>query len=39
MGNLAAQTLLDRIESKEGEPKEIAVVPELVVRKSTTAIT
>jgi DNA-binding LacI/PurR family transcriptional regulator len=39
MGNLAAQTLLDRIESKKDEPKEIAVEPELVVRESTTAIT
>jgi LacI family transcriptional regulator len=39
MGTLAAQTLLDRIESKKDEPKEIAVEPELVVRESTTAIT
>jgi len=39
MGKLAAQTLLDRIESQKDEPKEIAVEPKLVVRESTSAIT
>jgi LacI family transcriptional regulator len=38
MGNLAAQTLLERIENKKDESEEIAVEPELVVRESTAAI-
>jgi LacI family transcriptional regulator len=35
MGMLAAQTLLERIENHQDEPREIAVQPELVVREST----
>ena len=35
MGAIAAQTLLDRIESSKDEPKEIAIQPELVIREST----
>ena len=35
MGTIAAQTLLERIESKKNEPREIAIEPELVVREST----
>jgi len=35
MGMIAAQTLLERIEASQEEPKEIAVEPELVVREST----
>jgi len=35
MGALAAQTLLDRIENSQDEPKEIAIQPELVIREST----
>jgi DNA-binding LacI/PurR family transcriptional regulator len=35
MGEVAAQTLLDRIEDKKEYPSEIAIEPELVVREST----
>lgn len=35
MGEIAANTLLDRIETRREYVPEIAVVPELVVRKST----
>ena len=35
MGMLAAQTLLERIENSQDDPREIAVQPELVVREST----
>jgi len=35
MGMIAAQTLLERIETSQQEPKEIAVEPELVIREST----
>jgi DNA-binding LacI/PurR family transcriptional regulator len=37
MGELAAKTLLRRLESKDMEPEHILVEPELVVRKSTCA--
>jgi DNA-binding LacI/PurR family transcriptional regulator len=36
MGTIAAQTLLERIENKKDDPKEIAIEPELVIRESTT---
>jgi LacI family transcriptional regulator len=35
MGQVAAQSLLERIEGKEKYPAEIAIEPELVVREST----
>lgn len=35
MGEVAAQSLLDRIEGKKEYPLEIAIEPELVVREST----
>lgn len=35
MGEVAAQSLLDRIEGKEEYPSEIAIEPEFVVREST----
>lgn len=35
MGDVAAQSLLDRIEGKKEYPSEIAIEPELVVREST----
>jgi LacI family transcriptional regulator, galactose operon repressor len=35
MGEVAAQSLLDRIEGKKEYPSEIAIEPELVVREST----
>lgn len=35
MGEVAAQSLLDRIENKKELPAEIAIEPELVVREST----
>lgn len=35
MGEVAAQSLLDRIEGKKEYPSEIAIEPELVVRDST----
>jgi DNA-binding LacI/PurR family transcriptional regulator len=35
MGEVAAQTLLDRIESKKEYPSEIAIEPELAAREST----
>jgi DNA-binding LacI/PurR family transcriptional regulator len=37
MGEVAAQTLLDRIEGSKEYPDEIAIEPELVVRESTAA--
>jgi DNA-binding LacI/PurR family transcriptional regulator len=36
MGEVAAQSLLERIEGKKEYPAEIAIEPELVVRESTT---
>lgn len=38
MGEVAAQSLLDRIEGKKDYPAEIAIEPELVVRESTAQI-
>jgi LacI family transcriptional regulator len=35
MGEVAAQSLLERIEGKKDYPSEIAIEPELVVREST----
>jgi len=35
MGEVAAQSLLDRIEGKKEYPSEIAIEPELVLREST----
>jgi len=35
MGEVAAQSLLDRVEGKKEYPSEIAIEPELVVREST----
>ena len=35
MGNIAAQTLLERIEGGGEYPSEIAIEPELVIREST----
>jgi LacI family transcriptional regulator len=35
MGEVAAQSLLDRIEGKRDYPAEIAIEPEFVVREST----
>jgi len=35
MGELAAHTLIDRLEGQEDCPSEIAIQPELVVREST----
>jgi DNA-binding LacI/PurR family transcriptional regulator len=35
MGNLAAETLLERIEGNKDYPGEIAIQPELIVREST----
>ncbi|HLV87148.1 MAG TPA: LacI family DNA-binding transcriptional regulator [Candidatus Sulfotelmatobacter sp.] len=37
MGEVAAQSLLDRIENKQEGPAEIAIEPELVVRESTAS--
>src|SRR5229473_2844097 len=37
MGQVAAQTLLERIEGKQDYPSEIAIEPELVVRESTAS--
>src|SRR5690348_1542570 len=37
MGEIAAQTLLERLRQKGSTPREVAVEPELVVRESTTA--
>jgi LacI family transcriptional regulator len=37
MGQVAAETLLERIEGKKEYPAEIAIEPELVVRESTGA--
>ena len=37
MGEVAAQSLLERIENKKEYPPEIAIEPELVVRDSTAA--
>ena len=38
MGEVAAQSLLERIEGKKDYPSEIAIEPELVVRESTAPI-
>ena len=38
MGEVAAQSLLERIEGKKDYPAEIAIEPELVVRESTAQI-
>ena len=38
MGEVAAQSLLERIEGKKDYPAEIAIEPELVVRESTAKI-
>ncbi len=38
MGEVAAQSLLERIEGKKDYPTEIAISPELVVRESTAQI-
>lgn len=38
MGEIAMQTLLERIEGRQDYPKEIAVQPELVVRESTAKV-
>ena len=35
MGEVAAQTLLDRIEGKKEYPSDIAIEPKLAVREST----
>jgi DNA-binding LacI/PurR family transcriptional regulator len=35
MGTIAAQILLERIETDKDEPREIAIEPELVIREST----
>ena len=35
MGNMAARILLDHIRGKDGFEKEVAIVPELVIREST----
>jgi DNA-binding LacI/PurR family transcriptional regulator len=37
MGQVAAQTLLERIENNQEYPEEIAIEPELVIRESTAA--
>jgi len=39
MGELAAKTLLRRIQTGDMEPEEIVVEPELVVRKSSAVVT
>jgi LacI family transcriptional regulator len=36
MGEVAAQSLLERIEGKKDYPEEIAIEPELIMRESTT---
>ncbi len=36
MGEIAARTLLDRLQKKPSGPEEVAVEPELVIRESTT---
>ena len=36
MGEIAAQTLLERLREKGAAPREVAVEPELVIRESTT---
>ena len=38
MGEIAAQTLLERIEGNENYPRQIAVEPELVIRESTAQV-
>ncbi len=38
MGEIAAQTLVERIEGKKEYPNEIAIEPELVVRESTSMV-
>jgi DNA-binding LacI/PurR family transcriptional regulator len=37
MGQVAAQTLLERISGKSDFPPEIAIEPELIVRESTAS--
>jgi LacI family transcriptional regulator len=37
MGEIAAQTLLERLRKQGAAPREVAVEPELVIRESTTA--
>ncbi|HET9742006.1 MAG TPA: LacI family DNA-binding transcriptional regulator [Terriglobales bacterium] len=37
MGEIAAQTLLERLRKNSPGPKEVAVEPELVIRESTTS--
>ena len=39
MGEIAAMTLLDRLEGQEDWPRQIAVRPELIVRESTAKVT
>jgi len=36
MGEIAAQTLLNRLRQGNGSTREVAVEPELVIRESTT---
>lgn len=38
MGQMAAQTVIERIEGKESYPDTISVEPELVLRESTTVV-
>lgn len=38
MGEIAAKALLARIEGEDGDPREIAVEPEFVVRESTARV-
>ena len=38
MGHLAAQTLVERIENPGNFPSEISVMPELMIRETTTAV-
>jgi DNA-binding LacI/PurR family transcriptional regulator len=35
MGEVAAQTLLDRLEGRKENPSDIAIEPELILREST----
>lgn len=39
MGEIAAETLINRIEGNRNYPREIAIEPELVVRESTSRVT
>jgi LacI family transcriptional regulator len=38
MGEIAAQTLIERIEGRREYPSEIAIEPELVIRESTASV-